>query len=282
MEYYNKKNQRRRNNQNKRDKYKGQGRANDKYGPMKAIYTDTKRYFHMQKITPAKSILYGVDLIELGKLEPNENVPKITIENADTFDMAIEFCAEGLNPLVLNMASNFKPGGGVASGKTAQEECLFRRSNAFMTHPHKWYPLGMNDVIYSPEVHIIKDSKYEMLTKSARCTVGMIAVAALRNPTLSNGSATTGGVYNPRGYSTMVMKIESIFKTAIYHGHDSLVLGALGCGVFKNPPKQVAEIFKQMVDKYGWYFKKIGFAILVVRDKDKTNLAMFEEIIKIK
>lgn len=31
------------------------------------------------------------------------------------------------------------------------------------------------------------------------------------------------------------------------HGHDSLVLGAFGCGAFKNPPEEISEIFKAVL-----------------------------------
>ena len=56
------------------------------------------------------------------------------------------------------------------------------------------------------------------------------------------------------------MKIEFIFKMAIQHGHQYLILGALGCGAFNNPPYAVAKLFKQAILKFGRYFKKIGFA----------------------
>lgn len=56
-----------------------------------------------------------------------------------------------LNPLVLNMASPKRPGGGFRNGSAAQEENIFRRSNYFQVledldrfdKNRKWkYPLG--------------------------------------------------------------------------------------------------------------------------------------------
>ena len=72
-------------------------------------------------------------------------------------------------------------------------------------------------------------------------------------------------------------KIDMIFKVAIKHGHLILVLGALRCGVYKNPNREVAVMFKNSIDKYGHYFKKIGFAVLSGANND--NYEIFRDII---
>ena len=91
--------------------------------------------------------------------------------------MAMEYKQAKLNPLVLNMASDFKPGGGVRSGKTAQEEVIFRRSSAFLTHPPSWYPLETQHVIYSPEVYVVKDLDYQLLKHKDQVTISMLLFA---------------------------------------------------------------------------------------------------------
>lgn len=184
--------------------------------------------------------------------------------------MAIDYVNAGFNPLVLNMASAFKPGGGVANGKIAQEEELFRRSNAHQTHPIKWYPLKEMEVIYSPQVIICKNSRDKKYKYIKPISVSMIACAAIKDPKLDNMQ------YSPEDYLLMYNKIESIFKIAILHKHDSLVLGAIGCGVYYNPPVEVAKIFHIVTNKYGTYFKKIGFGILVVKNSDVENLNTFK------
>ncbi len=242
------------------------------------VYLDTKRYFHDHPIDIKEPTLYDINTLPLNSTildsRPTYNTLCV-IKNQDTFDMALDFIKEGyFKPLVLNMASEYKAGGGVASGKTAQEECLFRRSNAFQTHPDTWYPLEENEVIYSPEVQIIKDSNYNLLPQDIidQGFVSMIAVAAIRKPRLHFNH------YDDEDRALMTNKIESIFKIAILHGHDSLVLGALGCGVFKNPPEDVANIYKNCIRFYGKYFKKIGFAILCVKESDKENIDTFKKI----
>ena len=72
--------------------------------------------------------------------------------NMDTIDCALHF----ENPLVLNLASDYHPGGGVAKGSGAQEESLFRRSNYFQTLTKQYYPILDGYAIYSPNVSIIK------------------------------------------------------------------------------------------------------------------------------
>jgi hypothetical protein len=58
-----------------------------------------------------------------------------------------------------------------------------------------------------------------------------------------------------------VRRLLHVFKA---NGHDSLVLGAFGCGVFKNNPFDVAVIFRQHLQSnaYKNSFKRIVFAVL--------------------
>lgn len=236
-----------------------------------AEWLDTKKYFaHNQKIIPP-SIKYRTDEFNVEDIQ-TDNVPHIEILNSDTFNLAIDYVNMGFNPLVLNMASAFKPGGGVSNGKTAQEEELFRRSNSHLTHPIEWYPLGTNEVIYSPQVTICKDSRDKRYAFINETTISMIASAAIKCPKLINKK------YTPDDYAITLAKIESIFKIGILHGNDSLVLGALGCGVYFNPPEEVANIFLLMTKIYGKYFKRIGFAIMVVKNSDNENLDTFKRV----
>jgi uncharacterized protein (TIGR02452 family) len=59
-------------------------------------------------------------------------------------------------------------------------------------------------------------------------------------------------------------KIRTIFRIGKAHLHDSLVLSALGCGAFANPPVHIAKLFHQVMeeDEFRDVFKLIDFAIL--------------------
>ena len=51
---------------------------------------------------------------------------------------------------------------------------------------------------------------------------------------------------------------------ALRHGHDSLVLGTLGCGAFCNPPSRIARLFHEVFEEpeFKNKYRLISFAIL--------------------
>ena len=59
------------------------------------------------------------------------------------------------------------------------------------------------------------------------------------------------------------MRIRKILTVAQAHGHDSLVLGAWGCGAFGNDGHQVSAFFKQALEEdFKGAFKEVTFAIV--------------------
>jgi uncharacterized protein (TIGR02452 family) len=243
-------------------KYNGNSKAPDPY--LSGVYQDTVSFCLKKIKVENESILYDISELEssfdLEQYTPFEEMASIKIINDDTLNVAEMVVQENQCPLVLNMASKFKPGGGVRNGKMAQEEEIFRRTNAFMTHPEGHYPLGHYDVIYSPEVWVIKDDRYEYLRNEF--DVGMVAVHAIKSPKLKNER------YSQEDYELTCLKIESIFMIGLKHQYKDLLLGALGSGAYRNPPQIVAKIFKKCISKYGKYFKNITFAIYSVKDNN--------------
>ncbi len=69
-------------------------------------------------------------------------------------------------------------------------------------------------------------------------------------------------------------KIRTILRIAMEHCHDALVLGALGCGAFGNPPAQVAKLFHEVFDEpeFKNQFKEVVFAILEDRNSLKNSI----------
>jgi uncharacterized protein (TIGR02452 family) len=200
----------------------------------------------------------------------------VVVENTDSLSMLQQFKEKfGLNPLTVNFASAMRPGGGVTSGSSAQEENLFRRSNYFNTLdvdllPKGTYPMKSDTVVYSPNVCVIKDENYELL--DTPFYGDFIACAAVRNPKL-----TPDGKYKYKAdFDLMMDKIDTMYKCAIHYNHDSIILGAFGCGAFHNPTAQVAEMFRlhneQYIGDQFSCFKKIGFPVLSERGNPNYDI----------
>lgn len=80
-------------------------------------------------------------------------------------------------------------------------------------------------------------------------------------------------------------KMRTIFRIALRHRHDSLVLGAWGCGAYKNPPAHIAALFHEVLheEEFKNKFRKIVFAIMEDHNSRKShnpegNLKPFRDV----
>ena len=78
----------------------------------------------------------------------------------------------------------------------------------------------------------------------------------------------------------MRKKIQSQIRAGLQHNHDSLVLGAYGCGAFMQDSVQVANWYQEELAPYQKYFKKVTFAVLVARPSDQANFDAFQALFK--
>ena len=206
-----------------------------------------------------KSITNTVKYDDVRTLEtkgvPLQDSANISVIYEDTVDAGFYLKKEGYNPLILNMASNTTPGGGWRKGATAQEESLFYRSLYYLALEDRgFYPLSIYSAIYTPDVFFFRSKQldgYGILPYEECEFLSCVAIPALRKPKLTNGK------YGKQPRKVMKEKIRGIFKIALEHKHDSLVLGAFGNGAFQNPPHDVAEIFNEVISEYKNYFRKI-------------------------
>lgn len=199
----------------------------------------------------------------------------VEVQNIDCLYAGVQLKEQGYNPAVLNMASRRNPGGGVATGAGAQEETLFRRTNLFRSlyqfapyaeqygikPSHHQYPLDRNfGGVYTPDAIYFRESEqkgYALLEKPV--SLSFITVAGMNRPDL-----TDDGYIAPYHVEPIKNKMRTIFRMGLIHGHDSLVLGALGCGAFRNPPRHVARLFHEvmMEKEFRNQYRRIVFAIL--------------------
>lgn len=199
----------------------------------------------------------------------------VEVQNIDCLYAGVELKEQGYNPAVLNMASRRNPGGGVTTGAGAQEETLFRRTNLFRSlyqfapyaeqygikRARYQYPLDRNfGGIYTPDAIYFRESEqngYALLDKPV--SLSFITVAGMNRPDL-----TADGMIAEHHVEPIKNKMRTIFRIGLMHCHDSLVLGALGCGAFRNPPRHVARLFHEVLEEPEFMnrYRKIVFAIL--------------------
>lgn len=214
---------------------------------------------------------------------------EISVMEGTSFAAAGENLANG-KVAVLNFANPHYPGGGVANGAMAQEECLCRSSNLYPCldqerlkadfygyHREHTDYFFSDRLIYTRDVTAFKDDAEIplYLPEEQWLQVDVITCAA---PYLAQRKYTNQMALREIFRS----RITNILEAAIDNGAEVLILGAFGCGAFCNPPEVVAAAFWDVLtqDRYRGAFRNIVFAIkpTAENEKDCPNLAAFREV----
>lgn len=219
----------------------------------------------------------------LRRIDTND-VPVITVVDLDTVSAINEYRNYG-KICVLNMASAKRPGGGVKKGEPTQEECLFRCTNLSNSITDTYYPLNDYEFIYTKNAVVFKDAKYKYMGPIQIDVITMPAINLNKNSYFdkTNNIWIDGIVEKPIDYDKLLKKkMRGMFAEAIKNKVETLILGAWGCGVFKNHPTDVAYTFKEvLVDEgYGMYFDDIIFAVINDENSTSNNYYYFDKILK--
>ena len=101
---------------------------------------------------------------------------------------------------------------------------------------------------------------YRLLNHPMQLSV--VTVPAINNPQLVEKEGTLR-IAQPLVEPSRE-KIRTILRIAGHNGHDTLVLGAFGCGAFKNPPNHMAELFAEVFaePEFRSRFRVVVFAII--------------------
>ncbi len=195
----------------------------------------------------------------------NPMIGDIIVEENTSFASAKEYSKYG-KVCVLNFANPHTPGGGVENGAMAQEECLCRSSNLFLClksenvfeEYYKYHREIENHffsdrLIYTKNVTVFKDDSTVpcLMDEGEWFEVDVITCAA---PYLGKRVYT-----NKKALKELFRgRVKNIFEAAIENGAEVIILGAFGCGAFKNPPEIVAEAFYEVIieNEYDRLFKK--------------------------
>ncbi|GAB4217461.1 MAG: TIGR02452 family protein [Roseiflexaceae bacterium] len=190
----------------------------------------------------------------------------ISVTNETTLAAAQRLAAGGGIPAALNFASARNPGGGFLGGARAQEESLARSSGLYACllgnpmyelHNRVRNPLYTDSAIYSPGVPVFRNDDGALLEQPYRC-------AFITCPAVNAGIALERDRRSgPAIRAAMQARTGKVLRIAAAQGHDNLVLGAWGCGVFRNDPELIAELFHTALDgPFRGVFATVVFAVL--------------------
>ncbi|WP_394849129.1 TIGR02452 family protein [Pendulispora brunnea] len=190
--------------------------------------------------------------------------PRFEVTNESTLTAAARLAAG--RPAVLNFASAKNPGGGFLSGAHAQEESLARSSALYSClagrpmyayHQERPNPLYSHWAIYSPDVPVFRSNEGPL--REALYTCAFVTCPAVNAGAVQKNRPADVSRILP----IMRERVHRVLAIMAQKGHDTLVLGAWGCGVFGNDAADIALLFRQALDAdFAKTFRHVVFAVL--------------------
>lgn len=213
-------------------------------------------YFDQYKISYNATIDFLLDEFDKKKIDY-----KLDVYSETSLEAIYRLEKEGKTNIgILNFASAKRPGGGFLRGRIAQEETLARSSSLYQSllkcpqyYENPEAPYYSDRIVYSPNVVFFKNDYGDMIPKPILTSV--ITCAAPNLTDIEN-------IDHNKIRKAFLSRIDSILSLFADKGCKNIILGAWGCGVFKNDPNMVSKYFKYVVAKY--YkdkFESINFSI---------------------
>lgn len=244
--------------------------------PLKSCVTYTQYY------TPEQLTQLTQHLLSQPRKFPETTfsvVNETTLEGAKRLSQIPEIERIG----VLNFASARNPGGGFLKGSQAQEESLARSSGLYQSllkapqyydeHRKQRSCLYSDRMIYSPQCPVFRTDDGTLLEQP-------YFVDFITSPAPNAGAV---GRNTPKDTAKIPQVLQErgkkVLTLAAIHHCDTLVLGAWGCGVFRNDPTMVAKMFRAYLTPEGDFwgrFKQVLFSVLD-RSKTASTYQVFKE-----
>lgn len=210
------------------------------------------------------------------------NKTKLEVWDCSTVEAILTLSEMGRKPSILNFASAKNPGGGFIGGAMAQEESLAASSCLYysLLSQEEYYKnnracrsmIYTDHAIYSPDVVFFRDGRFRLHSP-------MIA-SVLTLPAVNMGQVILKGEDKAQAEKAMKRRMKLALAIFARQECQHLVLGAYGCGVFRNDPEQIATWWKEHITEYfSGTFETIIFAVLD-HSKNQSCLKSFQDHFK--
>lgn len=224
----------------------------------------------------------GTEILEKYKTSGPCNQPETRVENISTVEAIHILSREGKTDIgVLNFASAKNPGGGFLNGAMAQEESLAASGVLYPTlTAHETYyrenranpsMMYLDYGIYSPDVLFFRDGGF-------RLTGAPVKASVLTLPAVNMGQVLLKGENAGEAARIMRRRMKLALGILAEQGAKHLILGAYGCGVFRNNPREIAAWWKELMEEgMGVYFASVFHAVLD-RSRGQECIEAFEAV----
>ena len=208
---------------------------------------------------------------------------RVRLAGCSTVRAVLDLAAEGKTGVaVLNFASAKNPGGGFLNGAMAQEESLAASGGLYrtLTRHEEYYRRNRacghmrytGCAIWSPEVPFFRDEEFRLLPE-------VVTASVLTLPAVNLGQVIQKGEDVGLAKAAMKERMERALAIFAMMGARELILGAYGCGVFRNDPGEIARWWKELLalPEYAGRFGGVTHAVLD-RSRNRACWRAFEAV----
>ncbi|MFT6334827.1 MAG: hypothetical protein ACJATI_001573 [Halioglobus sp.] len=212
-------------------------------------------------------------LLDIERIKGDRLETKISVTSESTLDCVRRLKREGKERvLCLNFASARNPGGGFLGGSQAQEESIARASGLYpsLLGCTEYYETNRKQkscfytdyMIYTPQTPIFKKENGENMDQ-------LICASVITAPAVNSGVVVHREPERIKEIETvMTRRISKVLSISYANNHKVLVLGAWGCGVFRNDPIDMARYFREVIETdFKNVFEEIVFAVYSRNEK---------------
>jgi uncharacterized protein (TIGR02452 family) len=229
------------------------------------LYTPEGASAALERINSAPSQLATIEVAD----ETTQVAARRLVESESIADLVL-----------LNFASARNAGGGFINGAKAQEEDLCRCSGLYpcLISQRRYYEANRNNesAIYTD--HLIYSPNVPWFRTRSRDQPDTLFLASVITAPASNAGVVLSRVADaiPEVEVALRRRAGLVLAVAADNGHRAVLLGAWGCGVFRNDPALVADAFGRWLEsaRFAGAFDRVVFAIYD-RSREQTTLSAF-------
>ena len=231
------------------------------------LYTPEQASSALESLNPKPSQLPAIEVTH----ETTQIAARRLVESESVADL-----------VMLNFASARNAGGGFINGAKAQEEDLCRCSGLYpcLISQHGYYEANRKkeSAIYTD--HLIYSPNVPWFRTRSRDDPHTLFLASVITAPAPNAGVVLSREADalPKIEAALRRRAGLVLAVAAGNGHRTVLLGAWGCGVFRNDPALVADAFGTWLesDKFAGAFDRAVFAIYD-RSKDQATLSAFKQ-----